>query len=147
VALRCELAALSLPETAAYIAYRIRTAGGDAAKLFTREAVMLIHELSGGIPRTISVVCDNALLGGLAAGRQPVGRDLVSEVARDFDISVPHPPAAFRSEDPRRGDGALLEPMTLEVPGPSMGPSVERELGMSPAETDTRRRLLSLFGS
>ena len=56
-------------ETAAYIAGRIRTAGGDAAKLFTREAVVLIHERSGGIPRTISVMCDNALLTGFGLGR------------------------------------------------------------------------------
>lgn len=94
VALRCELAPLSLGETAAYIAYRIRAAGGDAARLFTREAVTLIHELAGGIPRTISVVCDNALLSGFAAGRQPVGRDLVTDVARDFDIRVPRPTTA-----------------------------------------------------
>jgi general secretion pathway protein A len=44
VALRCEIAPLALPEAAAYIAARIRTAGGTAAGLFTREAVTLIHQ-------------------------------------------------------------------------------------------------------
>ena len=44
VALRCELKPLDLPQTAAYIASRIRTAGGDPGKIFTREAVTLIHE-------------------------------------------------------------------------------------------------------
>ena len=29
---------------------------------------MLIHEHSRGIPRTISVMCDNALLSGMALG-------------------------------------------------------------------------------
>jgi general secretion pathway protein A len=86
VALRCEIAPFELPETAAYIASRIRTAGGEASKLFTREAVMLIHERARGIPRTISVMCDNALLSGLALGKQPVDREIVSEVSRDFDL-------------------------------------------------------------
>jgi general secretion pathway protein A len=86
VTLRCEIAAFTLQETAAYIASRIRTAGGDAAKLFTREAVMLIYERTGGIPRTISVMCDNALLTGFGMGKQPVDYEMVLEVARDFDL-------------------------------------------------------------
>jgi len=86
VALRCEITPLNLPETAAYIASRIKTAGGEASKLFTREAVVLIHEFSRGIPRTISVMCDNALLGGMALGRHPVDREIVNEVCSDFDL-------------------------------------------------------------
>ena len=86
VALRCEIAPLSLTETATYIANRIETAGGVAARLFTREAVMRIHAFSGGIPRTISVVCDNSLINGLALGKKPVGEDLVLDVCRDFAL-------------------------------------------------------------
>jgi general secretion pathway protein A len=66
VTLRCEVTPFDLRQTAAYIGHRVRVAGGDAGRLFTREAVMLIHERSGGIPRTISVICDNALLTGFA---------------------------------------------------------------------------------
>ena len=87
VALRCELQPLSPQETAAYIAGRIRAAGGTGAKVFTREAVALIHERSSGIPRTISVIADNALVGGLAAGQRPVSSDLVREICRDFDLN------------------------------------------------------------
>ncbi|HJR59563.1 MAG TPA: AAA family ATPase [Vicinamibacterales bacterium] len=86
IALRCDITALDLSETAAYIATRIRTAGGDASRLFTREAVVLIHEHSRGIARTISVMCDNALVSGMALGRQPVDRAIVAEVSRDFDL-------------------------------------------------------------
>jgi type II secretory pathway predicted ATPase ExeA len=86
VALRCTLSPFDLQETAAYVAARIRTAGGEAARLFTREAVVLIHERSRGIPRTISVICDNALVNGFALGRKPVGRDIVLEVCTDFDL-------------------------------------------------------------
>jgi general secretion pathway protein A len=86
VTLRSEITPFTQQETAAYIAWRIRAAGGDAAKLFTREAVMLIHERSGGIARTISVMCDNALLTGFGLGKQPVNYDTVMEVVRDFDL-------------------------------------------------------------
>ena len=86
VALRCTLAPLSLSESAAYIAGRIDIAGGEPATLFTREAVLAIHEASGGIPRTISVICGNALLTGYAEEQRPVGATLVDAVCRDFDL-------------------------------------------------------------
>jgi general secretion pathway protein A len=86
VALRCELAPFTLQETAAYIASRIRTAGGVPSRLFTQEAVVLIHEYAGGIPRTVSVICDNALVNGMAMDRQLVDRAAVLEVCRDFNL-------------------------------------------------------------
>ena len=110
VALRCELAPLSLPETAAYIAARIRVAGGSADLLFTRDAVITIYERSNGIPRTISVICDNALVNGFAADLKPVGRDLILEVCRDFELgnqgaataaAVPGGPAPVASAEQR----------------------------------------------
>ena len=93
VALRCEIVPFELPETAAYIASRIRTAGGEASRLFTREAVSIIHEYSRGIARTVSVICDNALVSGMALGRQPVDRAIVMEVTRDFDLRKADEPA------------------------------------------------------
>jgi len=92
VALRCEVAPLDLGDTAAYIVSRIRTAGGNTTKLFTREAVTLIHEFSRGIPRVINVMCDNALISGFALKRQPVDRDIVAEVCRDFDLTKAEAP-------------------------------------------------------
>jgi type II secretory pathway predicted ATPase ExeA len=88
VALRCEIAPFNLSETASYMASRIKTAGGDPRRLFTREAVQLIHSHAAGIPRTVNVICDNALLAGMAVRRQPVDTELVSEVCRDFDLST-----------------------------------------------------------
>lgn len=98
VALRCEIAPLDEGETAAYIASRIRTAGGAAHRLFTREAVILIHRYSSGIPRAISVICDNALIHGFALGRQPVQQQMVLDVCRDFSL---------RDAVAERGDDAL----------------------------------------
>ena len=89
IALRCELMPLTPQETATYIVGRIRAAGGVAAEVFTRQAVALMHERSQGLPRTISVIADNALLGGYAAGQRPVSAELVAEICRDFDFAPP----------------------------------------------------------
>ena len=97
VALRCTIAPYELAETASYIAHRIRIAGGEAARAFTRESVTLIHEHSRGIPRTISVMCDNALVSGFALNRQPVDREVVLEVARDFQLLRPAAEAPFET--------------------------------------------------
>jgi general secretion pathway protein A len=87
ISLRCELGAFTSQETAAYIAGRLRIAGGDPAGVFSREAVLAIHAASRGVPRTINVICDNALIGGYAAQQKPVTCALVDEVCRDFDLN------------------------------------------------------------
>jgi general secretion pathway protein A len=84
IGLRCELRPLTQGETAGYLAGRIRAAGGVGAQVFTREAVVLIHQRSGGIPRTISVIADNALVTAYALGRKPVNSEIVTEVCRDL---------------------------------------------------------------
>ena len=93
IVLRCELAALDLQETAAYISTRIRVAGGRPEMVLTREAVATIYEYSRGIPRTISVICDNAFVNGFAADCKPVDRAIVLEVCRDFQLSEPPRPS------------------------------------------------------
>jgi type II secretory pathway predicted ATPase ExeA len=86
IALRCELASCGLSETAAYILDRIKTAQGEATSLFTRDAIILIHERSKGIPRIINTICDNALLTGFALRRRPVTRDIIAEISHDLDL-------------------------------------------------------------
>lgn len=88
IGLRCHLSAFTLAETASYIAARIRLAGGDAGAIFTRDAVIAVHRAAQGIPRTINVICDNALLAGYATGERPVHVDLVEEVCADFDLAA-----------------------------------------------------------
>jgi type II secretory pathway predicted ATPase ExeA len=129
IALRCELAPFDFNETAAYIAGRLRIAGGDPARIFSREAVLMIHDVSGGIPRTVNVICDNALLSGFALQEKPVVRAVVEEVCRDFDL--PHgrngqPPRVHESEliapcpaadsEATRDEGSE-DPRTFAVPG------------------------------
>jgi len=106
ISLRCELGPFDMRDTAAYIAGRLRIAGGAPAQIFTREAVTAIFEGSTGLPRTINVICDNALIGGFAAQVKPVPRAIVDDVIRDFDL--------------RRGESSNFEPRRM--PGPATPP-------------------------
>jgi len=150
IALRCVLTPLDLRETAAYIATRLRIAGGECGRIFTRDAVMTIHERSRGIPRSISVICDNALLSGFAADQRPVGRDIVLEVCNDFDL---HPaeqapvmqapaPAIIPVPAPIAQAPELREPVAVGQNVAAPRSSVFRQ-GLF--ESFTRRRRFSFF--
>jgi general secretion pathway protein A len=86
VGLRSTLTPLDQAETAAYIATRVQVAGSTCESLFTPDAIATIYEYAGGIPRTISVICDNALVTGFALDWRPVDRDVILEVCRDLDL-------------------------------------------------------------
>ena len=86
IVLRYCLSAFDVQDTAAYIIGRMRLAGGDATRVFSREALLAVHQASGGIPRAINVICDNALLTAFALQRQRVGKEIVEEVCRDLHL-------------------------------------------------------------
>jgi type II secretory pathway predicted ATPase ExeA len=154
VALRCALHPLSLHETAAYVAKRLRIAGGDSAAIFTREAIEAVYEASAGIPRTISVICDNALVSAFALDRRPVDGDIVADVCRDFDLERPTvvvhatPPAdAPASSEARAYPRAVPNPVA-----PPMPPARPNADSASPAAPTreffsvfTKRRRFSFF--
>jgi type II secretory pathway predicted ATPase ExeA len=107
VALRCELRPLTSAETLAYLAGRVRAAGGVASRIFTREAATLLHEYAAGIPRLINVLADNALLSAFGKQTTQVTSQLVADVACDFHIGV-H--AAGGGADAARTDTATAPP-------------------------------------
>jgi type II secretory pathway predicted ATPase ExeA len=113
VALRCELKPLTLEETLAYVAGRIRIAGGAPELVFTANAVRAIHAASHGIPRSVNVLCDNALISAFAAQVKPISSKVVAEVCRDFDLhgdgeatpTAPAPSPADRTVPPAAAPG------------------------------------------
>ena len=104
VAIRATLRPLDLRATAALIAGRIRVAGGNPPEVFTPAAIELVYRYSGGVARTINVICDNSLLSGFAAEQRPVGPALVEEVCRDFDLAPRESPARPPSRTPQSVD-------------------------------------------
>jgi general secretion pathway protein A len=165
VALRCELRPLTQAETAGYLAGRIRAAGGVGAQVFTREAVVLIHQRSSGIPRMVSVIADNALVTAFALGRKPVNSEIVSEVCRDLALQGAESPAAAAPLPPSGGRLVTAPPrppapgrdqvFRQEPSGPSVAPPAasdaesDEEAGMFNGLYQRRRRffLFSKSGS
>ena len=116
VVLRCSLTPLTLKDTAAYITGRVHTAGGEAVRLFTRDAVVAIHRHSNGIPRVISVICDNALVSGFAADQRPVGANIVEEVCKSLALLLePRPTEAAPAEAAPTPAVATSAPMFADV--------------------------------
>jgi hypothetical protein len=72
-------------ETKEYIEKRLRIAGAKAS-LFTDKAIKEIYMKSGGIPRLINILCDNALLDGYALGQKIVDERSIKEVAKDLRL-------------------------------------------------------------
>ena len=158
VALRCELRPLNLAEAAAYVAGRIRAAGGVGAQVFTREAVVLMHQRAGGIPRTLSVIADNALLTAYALSQKPVNTETIAEVCRDLDLPSSGNgagPEAFPSElapDERPKPGsAAPRVLAFDVPEPDKNVN-EHPASVEPAtrvdmfsNLARKRRRFSLF--
>jgi general secretion pathway protein A len=51
-------------ETEAYIVHRLKVAGWQGDPSFTPDAFAAIHQYSGGIPRSINILCDRLMLLG-----------------------------------------------------------------------------------
>jgi len=82
VNVRYHLTELSSDETKEYIAARLETAGGRP-DLFDDEAVSLIYQASGGVPRVINLLCDSALVYGFADEEKRIGAGTVRQVLAD----------------------------------------------------------------
>ena len=73
---------LSPAETAAMLRHRWIIAGGKDFP-FTDEAVDTLYAYSQGIPRTLVILADNALLAAFLRNQKTISPDLVHEVVRD----------------------------------------------------------------
>lgn len=113
VDIRVELACLDDRNAAAYLAHRMRTAGGRPEVLHA-EAVTRIAALSDGIPRRLNTLADNALFEAYLASRSQVfvedvdraaqdlawAREASAALAPDLDLeplSAPEPPPVWSS--------------------------------------------------
>jgi general secretion pathway protein A len=70
---------LSPNEVSKYISYRLKVAGCEQ-ELFTEEACRAITQASQGIPRTINILCDTALIYGFASSVSHITAELVMMV-------------------------------------------------------------------
>ena len=96
ISLKCSIRPLSAGETADYILWRIRVAGAQKQNLFESEAIRMIHRFSGGIPRLVNNICDNALLTGFSEASPRITPAIIAEVVRVLDL-VPFGPTLHQT--------------------------------------------------
>ncbi|MGK5076315.1 ExeA family protein [Janthinobacterium sp. ZB1P44] len=83
------LGPLSRDDVDFYVAHRLRVAGFDGARLFSRGGVRKLYQASGGIPRLINIMAHKALMVAYGEGRQQVGARHVALAASDTLASKP----------------------------------------------------------
>ncbi|WNG29635.1 AAA family ATPase [Cystobacter fuscus] len=85
VALRYKLEPFTAESTEAYIKHRLRLAGCPRMP-FTAEALATVHQRSGGTPRVINSICDNALFEAFLLREQTIGQPLIQRVADNLGL-------------------------------------------------------------
>ena len=84
IAVRYHLKPLNEAETRDYIRHRLKIAGRPDGELFAPGALKKIHQLSGGVPRLINVLCDRTLLVGYADSVGRMTRREVMQASREM---------------------------------------------------------------
>ncbi|CAN2041346.1 general secretion pathway protein A [Candidatus Magnetomoraceae bacterium gMMP-15] len=83
IAVSYHLDSLSRKETEEYIIHRLKLADAENEKLFTSDAIDSIFKHSNGIPRTINIICDTALVYGYADELNIIDNKLIENVLTD----------------------------------------------------------------
>jgi type II secretory pathway predicted ATPase ExeA len=108
---------LNREETRNYIEYRLEKAGANRNP-FTPEAVELIFQSTTGIPRSINILCDSALLYGFAEEVETVDADIVKSVLSDLNLqSFPQKETLEEPTRPEEQPAAVVQQAEISPTG------------------------------
>ena len=79
---RYHLTCLTRLEVCAYIAHRLRISGASPL-LFPEKLINTIYRASNGVPRLINLICDRALLGAYAQGKQQITETILHQAIKE----------------------------------------------------------------
>ncbi len=82
IGMQYHLGPLDAAETKEYVQHRLRVAGREEP-LFDEQALTLLFEHSGGVPRRINVLAGNALVEGFGTGAAMIGPEIIESVVKD----------------------------------------------------------------
>ena len=85
VAFRYTLKPLSAEASLSYIDHRLQVAGCKESP-FESDTLPLIHQLTGGVPRLINTICDNALFETYLRRGEKISARIIRNVAEDFGM-------------------------------------------------------------
>lgn len=76
---------LNLEQTGFYIQHRLRVAGFSDIRLFTRTAIAILWLASAGVPRSLNILANKAMMLSYGGGRHMVGGWQVMAAIRDTE--------------------------------------------------------------
>ena len=120
VALRYKLEPFSADSTGEYIKHRLRLAGCPRLP-FTDEALLCVHRYSGGSPRLINTLCDNALFEAFLARAQDITAELISQIGENLGLG--------RKEEAVPAPSHGVSSHSRPLPTSGMNPSAPRTSG------------------
>jgi type II secretory pathway predicted ATPase ExeA len=83
VSLRFHVEPMEMDDVRGYVEHRLRIAGGDATRIFARDAVDTLAERSAGVPRRINTLATQSLFVGAMRALHQIDAELVRDVADD----------------------------------------------------------------
>lgn len=128
ISLNYNIDALVFEETEEYIKYRLQVAG-MGEKVFNPDAVQLIHRFALGLPRTINIICDHAMLTGYVQNLKTIGAQIIQECIKELSIPIiqhqypagQYPPEQYQAN-------AYAQPGQYQSPGPFPPPGFHPEV-------------------
>lgn len=99
VAARCYLQSFNRQETAEYSRFQIQSCGGEPDRVFSKDALDAVYEVTDGVPRLIDQLCDHAMVMALEGGRQTVGRVCIHEAWADLQRLPPPGPRLEQKDE------------------------------------------------
>jgi putative secretion ATPase (PEP-CTERM system associated) len=123
IAVSYHLRPLAAPETEAYINFRLEHAAVGQPLRFPSDACSLIHDVTGGVPRLINVLCDAALVFGYAEERRTIDRAMIDEVITELEetgiVRRPVGAGSAAAVAPEFSPKPAVAPAGVTVPAPA----------------------------
>jgi general secretion pathway protein A len=142
---------LDATETSAYINHRLAHAAIGEPLQFPWTAAELVHARSGGIPRTINIICDAALMFGYAEERHDVDTSLIRDVVEELEMTGvlprPQPPSVARAAHAVSVATSAAGQVVVPAPVPDSlvaAPATSDEPALREAREEANRRLESI---
>lgn len=85
VAMAVELRPMDERTTFNYIRFRLAVAGAQRP-IFDADAISAIYKYSGGVPRIINTICDNALLEGFIEKKEIISAQVIENTVADLGL-------------------------------------------------------------
>ncbi len=154
IAVMCQLRPFNASETACYIEHRLTVAGYSGDPIFAQEALKLIAQLSGGVPRSINNICYSSLSAAHRRGQLTVNEGLIREVAVRLGLAVSLPPITLSiAASPKEMDSSdsaqpvltILEKIVSSLNGeahdtePHLSDTFSKDAGAIPFEAEARQ--------